>query len=73
MALRCDKCGSSSSSVGGIDSVPPEMRRYVTGSVVITHRTIGICGECYGGRSCKERKFELSGQTLQKKASGFRR
>lgn len=44
--LRCDGCGAS--AVGhGIENVPPEMRPFIRGEVVVNMRPLGICGNCY--------------------------
>lgn len=44
--LRCDKCGRGGTDYG-MENVPPHMRPFVRGEVVMVARPIGICGECY--------------------------
>ncbi len=44
--LRCDRCGTGSTT-RGIEHVPPHLRPFVRGEVVVSVRPIGVCGMCY--------------------------
>lgn len=44
--LRCERCGREGTDYG-MENVPPHIKPFIRGEVVIVARPIGICGECY--------------------------